>query len=584
MVEQHTSDQSNAPITFRALLWPHRASLAFAFILSILGSASALLQPIMGGRVIAAVTDHTGLQFVVSVLIMLFVGHTLFETASRYVLELVGERIVRALRDTLIIHLLRLPMRELTRQRVGDLLSRVTTDCGLIKTTASSGSVNLVSGVVTIIGAVGFMLVIDPVLAFIILATMTIAVVSLASVMARIQSATSAAQENVGMVASDLERVLSDLRTVKSNQTEQVERARIGRSIGRAYFQGVRTARLSALANPAVQLAASGSFIAILLFGGARVAAGDASLASLVTILLFALYLVVPVGDVFESVVGIQKCRGALARVTAIFDLEQEDLPLGPAAERRSIGLRSSAPTTTPEAVADMEATLRFCDVTFGYNDTPIIRNASFQLPYGSHTALVGSSGVGKTTIFSLVCRLYEPDSGRIIVNGLDIGGEPLTRARSLISLVDQSAPVLEGSLRDNLTYGQSHSDEDKLMDVVRQVHLTELVERLPDGLASSVGEHGNRLSGGERQRVALGRALMARPRLLLVDEPTAMLDAQAESVLMRSFDEIKRNCTLFTITHRRSTMLQCDRVLHLSDGKLEFCETLDEIDSLIVA
>jgi len=110
------------------------------------------------------------------------------------------------------------------------------------------------------------------------------------------------------------------------------------------------------------------------------------------------------------------------------------------------------------------------------------------------------------------------------------------------------------------------------------------LVERLPDGLASSVGEHGNRLSGGERQRVALGRALMARPRLLLVDEPTAMLDAQAESVLMRSFDEIKRNCTLFTITHRRSTMLQCDRVLHLSDGKLEFCETLDEIDSLIVA
>jgi len=231
-----------------------------------------------------------------------------------------------------------------------------------------------------------------------------------------------------------------------------------------------------------------------------------------------------------------------------------------------------------------MEATLRFCDVTFGYNDTPIIRNASFQLPYGSHTALVGSSGVGKTTIFSLVCRLYEPDSGRIIVNGLDIGGEPLTRARALISLVDQSAPVLEGSLRDNLTYGQSHSDEDKLMDVVRQVHLTELVERLPDGLASSVGEHGNRLSGGERQRVALGRALMARPRLLLVDEPTAMLDAQAESVLMRSFDEIKRNCTLFTITHRRSTMLQCDRVLHLSDGKLEFCETLDEIDSLIVA
>jgi len=241
-------------LSIRDLLWPHRGFLAAAFGLSIVASVLALLQPIVAGQVIEAVSKSDSFRSPIVLLIALFIFHTLLETLGRYTLELVGEKTVAKLRKDLIARLIRLPMRELSNSRLGDLLSRVTTDCGLVKAIAASSSVNLASGVITVVGVVAVMFFIEPVMAAVIVFTLVVAVVSVLSVMSRIQRASAMAQHNVGRVSSDLERVLSDLRTVKANQTEGSEQERIERSVVAAYREGVRAARLTAVSSPAVQL------------------------------------------------------------------------------------------------------------------------------------------------------------------------------------------------------------------------------------------------------------------------------------------------------------------------------------------
>lgn len=566
-------------LSIRDLLWPHRGFLAAAFGLSIVASVLALLQPIVAGQVIEAVSKSDSFRSPIVLLIALFIFHTLLETLGRYTLELVGEKTVAKLRKDLIARLIRLPMHELSNSRLGDLLSRVTTDCGLVKAIAATSSVNLASGVITVVGVVAVMFFIEPVMAAVIVFTLVVAVVSVLSVMSRIQRASAMAQHNVGRVSSDLERVLSDLRTVKANQTEGSEQERIERSVVAAYREGVRAARLTAVSSPAVQLAASGAFVLILVLGGARVASGAIPLHTLVTILLFALYLVVPVGDLFESAVGLQKVRGALDRVAAIYALDQEDISTSVCSSVATSCSPRVQSTTVSESDSGLNPALEFRGVTFGYTGRPVIRSVSFKVRRNSHTVLFGKSGSGKSTIFALICRLYDPDSGQIILDGTNIGEVALHDARSLVGLVDQDAPLLDGSLFDNLTYGTVDVDSERVMEVVDQVNLAEVVARLPDGLDTSVGEHGSRLSGGERQRVALGRALLSRPRLLLMDEPTAMLDSEAERILLESLERVKRNCTLVTITHRRSTAMKCDSVLFLREGMVDSSGTIDEME-----
>jgi ABC-type multidrug transport system fused ATPase/permease subunit len=363
-------------------------------------------------------------------------------------------------------------------------------------------------------------------------------------------------------MAADLERALGAIRTVRASRAEARESGRIAGRARSAYAANVRMARFDAVASPAGDLAVTGSFLLVLLVGGMRVAAGTGSVADLVAFLLYMVYLTGPLGSIFEAVSIMQQGTGAVHRINEVLAWPREDDDGVPGPAR-------------PGGAAALE----FHDVWFGYEPgRPVLCGVSFQVPRRGHLALIGPSGAGKSTIFALVERFYDPDHGRILAGGTDLRSLDRAAHRSGIGLVDQDCPILHGTLRDNLAYAVPDATEAELDRVVELANLTGLVDRLPQGLDTPVGERGTALSGGERQRVAIARALLARPALLLLDEPTSHLDAENEAALRGTIDQVAAECALMVIAHRFTTFRTAAQIIVLDQGTVTAAGTHDDL------
>ncbi len=536
------------------LLRPHRGLVAGAVTLVIAASVLGLAQPVLAGRIIDRVRTSEPIAGLVLTLAALFVAQTLVDTAGRYLLERSGESVVLGIRRLLVQRLIRLHLPVLHTHRTGDLISRATGDTQALRDSITRSLVEIAVGALTVAGATVLMAAIDPVLFLVVLGVFAVAALGVAVVLDRIRQAAEQSRTAVGVLTADLERSLSAIRTIRIHRAEQVDTDRLLASAEAAFAAGIRGARLAATAQPAIQLAASGSFLLVLVVGGMRVASGDLQLGDLVAVLLYATYLVMPLGNLLEGLTTLKRAMGALQRVQEALDLPTE-----------SDEITSSAiAAAVPGAPA-----LAFADVRFSYDDRPALNGVSFELARGSRTALVGASGSGKSTILSLICRFYEPESGTITYLGHDAATLTRAQCRQLVSLVEQSAPVLHGTIRENLCMGRP-SDAAGMDRVLRQVNLHEWVETLPDGVDTQVGEHGSQLSGGERQRLAIARALLTRPALLLLDEPTSSLDAENERTAMAGLRRIHGDCvTVLIVAHRLSTVRDADHILVVDEGEV---------------
>ncbi|MFD7235934.1 ABC transporter ATP-binding protein [Streptomyces syringium] len=561
----------------------HRSSMAVATVLTLVGSALGLAQPLLAKKIVDAAGSGR-IAWPLLFLACLFLAEAATGAVGRFVLERMGERIVRGLRRGLVSHLLRLEMREYDKHRTGDLISRVTADTTLLREVVSQALVDLVTGFLVAVGAVALMIWIDPLLLLLVTLTVVTAAAVVTSLLAGIRAAAERMQHAVGEIAADLERALGALPMVRVHRAEEREAARIGRCVDTAYEAGVRTARLASVMSPAVELAVHGSFLLVLVIGGMRVNGHANSLGDLVAFLLYATYLVVPLSSVFRAVGLIQRGMGAFQRIEAALALRTE--PTGPVqvkpapvsepppaghAEGSSAG-RATHPRTparkTPPRDGDEEAALALEDVWFGYDPgRPVLRGVSLSVPHRRQVALVGCSGAGKSTIFALVARFYETDSGTLLFDGRPAAELSRAQCRARIAVVDQNTHVVHGSLRDNLTYAAPTASPDDVRRVIELTNLHQVVDRLPGGLTGMLGERGNTLSAGERQRVALARALLTRPSLLLLDEPTSHLDAINEAALSRVLKDITQECALLVIAHRLSTVQHADRIVVLDAG-----------------
>jgi ABC-type multidrug transport system fused ATPase/permease subunit len=272
----------------------------------------------------------------------------------------------------------------------------------------------------------------------------------------------------------------------------------------------------------------------------------------------------------------IQQGTGALQRINEVLELSRE--ADGTPADLIDAGHGRSKGAWRPMAL-NASAVLEFCDVSFAYDpERPVLCDVSFQVPQRGIVALVGLSGAGKSTVFALAERFYDPDRGKILFEGTDVRLLGRRQYRGRIGLVEQHAPVLYGTLRENLVYTAPDAQEEEIDHVVRLANLSDLVSRLPRGLDTEVGEHGMMLSGGERQRVAIARSLLTRPSLLLLDEPTAHLDALNEAALSRTMDQVRSECALLIIAHRFSTVRNADMIVALRDGKVVGIGTHEEL------
>ncbi len=576
--------------SFRQLLpylAEHRGVLAVVVALSLVGAGASLLQPLLVSQVIGFVQHGQALGMLVWALVGLVLASAVISGIQHYLLQRTGTSVVLSARRQLVQRMLRLPIAEFDQRRTGDLVSRVGSDSTLLYAVVTQGLVDAIGGAVLFLGALIAMLVIDPVLLGLTVGVIAVSVVAVVLLSGRVRTASRQQQEKVGDLAASVERSISAIRTVRaSNATARETDAVVEDAVG-AYHAGVRVAKISSLIVPLSAIALQVSLLVVLGVGGYRVASGAITIANLVAFILFLFMMIMPLGQAFGALTSVNQALGALGRIQEIIAIPSED--------EHDAALEPAAPVTT-------DAAITFDDVHFSYpesahkterekaiaaavgedalppRDLEVLHGVSFEVPRGSRVALVGPSGAGKSTILALIERFYDPTAGVVRLGGVDVRGIPRDALRAQIGYVEQDAPVLAGTLRDNLTLSSPDATDEQCRAVLHSVNLDEVLERNERGLDAPVGESGVMLSGGERQRLAIARALLAAPPILLLDEATASLDGLNEQLLRDAIDAVAQNRTLLVIAHRLSTVVDSDRIIVLDHGRVVGVGTHSEL------
>jgi len=597
-------------------LFEHKKVLGVVIVLSVLGAAASLAQPLLVSRVITIVQAGDPLGSLVGVLIALVVISGLISGYQHYLLQRTGEGVVLSSRRKLVGRLLRLPISEFDARRTGDLVSRVGSDTTLLRAVLTQGLVEAIGGSLTFIGALVAMLIIDPVLLGLTVLVIAVSVVTVTLLSRRIRTASQAAQAKVGDLAASVERAISAIRTVRAANATEREVNVIEEDARGAWRMGIKVAKISALVVPIAGIAMQVSFLVVLGVGGFRVASDAITVANLVAFILFLFMMIMPLAQFFGAITSVNSALGALGRIQEIIDLPAEDqfdrdiAPLAMTVGAANDKVNPEAPAISFEnvhfgyAVAPVEVDAEVeadragtteADRSAATADTdtdldadsivdsplasrPVLKGVSFSAPRGLRTALVGPSGAGKSTILALIERFYDVTDGTVRLGGLDIRSLDRTALRAQIGYVEQDAPVLAGSLRDNLTLATPDATDEDCIKVLHAVNLGEVLDRDPAGLGAAVGESGVKLSGGERQRLAIARALLAAPPILLLDESTSSLDGKNEQMMREAIDAVAVDRTLIVIAHRLSTVVDSDQIVVLDHGEVVGVGTHSEL------
>jgi ATP-binding cassette subfamily B protein len=597
--------------TFRQLLpflLEHKRVLVVVAILSVLGAGATLVQPLLVGQVITRVQVGESLGALIWLLIGFVVVSSIISGYQHYLLQRTGTAVVYSSRRKLIARILHLPISEFDARRTGDLVSRVGTDTTLLYAVLTQGLADAVGNALILVGALMAMLLIDPLLLGLIVLVIGGSVVVVTLLSGRIRTASTEQQTKVGELASGVERAVGSIRTVRAAGATDREIASVTAMATEAYGVGVRIARVSALVVPIAGIAMQLSLLVVLGVGGFRVAAGAITIAQLVTFVMFLFLLIAPLASTFGAITSVNQALGALGRIQEVLDLPTEDA---------EDGLPRQKPETDAVATASAPVpAIAFRDVRFRYPeavvearekaaaearavleqahverpaaqaavaeaepvDREVLRGVSFDVPRGARVALVGPSGAGKSTILSLIERFYDPTGGAILLDGVDVRDIARTDLRARFGYVEQDAPTLAGTIADNLRLASPDADDADCERVLREVNLGEVLERSPLGIDAPVGEDGVMLSGGERQRLAIARALLAAPPILLLDESTSSLDGVNEQRMRDAIDAVAAGRTLLVIAHRLSTVVDSDLIVVLDHGRVVGAGTHSEL------
>jgi len=577
-------------------LFENKPAMVVIIVLSILGAGASLAQPLLVNQVVTAVQQGTGMSTLVWILVVLVLVAGVLNGVQHFLLQRAGEGVVLSTRRKLIARILNLPISEFDVRRTGDLVSRVGSDTTLLRAVLTQGLIESIGGALTFTGAVIAMAVIDPLLLVVVIVIVIVAVVVVGGLSRRIRVASKAAQEKVGDLTAAVERGIGAVRTIRAAGATAREVSEVDQHATEAYQRGLVIARMSAFVVPVASIVMQVAFIAVLGIGGAQVAAGTITIATLITFILLLFMMIMPLGQALGAVVAVAQALGALGRIEEVLHLPTED--------QDDAAVRPAAAIATGDAITFEHVTFRYAAApdaagadgarasgadagagagagapALGAGDDPaVLHDVSFSVPRGARVALVGPSGAGKSTTLALIERFYDPTEGVIRLGGLDVRGLDRGELRAQIGYVEQDAPVLAGTIRANLLLGSPDASESECVRVLEAVNLGDVLHRDPRGLDAQVGEDGVMLSGGERQRLAIARALLAAPPILLLDESTSSLDGVNEQKMRLAIDAVAEDRTLLVIAHRLSTVVDSDVIVVLEHGRVVGVGTHSEL------
>ncbi len=546
-------------------LWPYvhpyRYWLLSALLATAITGVLGLGFPwILGTLVDSALDPSNGdLSRSAMILIAIFAGQAIFTSIRIRTLAYAGQHVVNNVRSALFNRMVRFPIAFLDARTSGALSSRLISDAAFVYGSASGAAPQIVYSGITVIGGAILILIIDPVLALLVLVAVPVAAFIASHYGQRMRKLSRGYQNGLATTNALAQESLSGARVVKWFGAER-EVARIyHRRLQGVIEQGLQRARLKARWTPTMMFLASVTIVAVLWFGGSQVQSGALTAGELVSFLLYSRFVADGLATIVDQYSRLAQGLGASERVIALLDEPTEEVVGGNSEDR---------PIIQPQQ-RNGRVELEQVSFTYPGRDTLILDNVSFAIEPGSTVALVGPSGAGKSTIAQLIARLYDPQQGTIKVDGLDVRDQSLEGLRQSMGVVPQDAPLLSGTVADNIRLGQPDASREQVAEAAKAANAFDFINGFPYGFGTKVGERGLALSGGQRQRIAIARALLADPQLLVLDEATNALDSENEALVQQALRRLMKGRTNLIIAHRLATVLGAQHIIVIDKGLL---------------
>jgi len=538
------------------LLRPYRGRVALTFVAMLAATGAGLAPPYLAGQAIDAgiiTSDSEALTLIVIAFLGVAVLYAGASYAQTYLVGWVGTRALQDLRERVFAHLQSMSIGFFTRRSPGVLVSRMTNDIEALNQLVTNGVVTLLSSGLTLIGVVAIMLVLDFKLALV--TFLTFPLVAIASIIFRVAShgAYRATRERIAAVTAYLQETLSGVRVVRSFGQEPRHTAAMTELNEANREANMKTVYLNASYFPAVELLAAAGTAAIILYGGGQAIDKAIQIGTIVAFIGYLQVFFQPIQELSQLYTTYQQGMAALDKIFELLDTEPDMVD-------------------APGAIdpGQLRGEIEMDGVWFGYADGDwALQDVDLHVPPGQTLALVGATGAGKSTLAKLVARFYDPQRGRVLVDGHDLRGVQQGALRRQLGIVPQEGFLFSGSVRENIAFGRPEATLAEIEAAIATVGASEFVAALPDGVETEVGERGVQLSAGQRQLVAFARALLAEPRILILDEATSNVDVRTERTIERGLERLLAGRTAIVIAHRLSTIRRAGKIVVLDGGRI---------------
>jgi len=571
-IEQADKKKKKNPLTIsatwreaKALMWTHRSKLGLGLILMIINRLSGFVLPTSSKFLIDNVIGQQQLELLVPLAIAVGAA-TLVQAATTFslsqIISVTAQRAIMNMRRRVQAHVTRLPISYYDGTKTGVLISRIMTDPEGIRNLIGTGILQLVGGIFTAVLALGVLFYLNWQLTSITIGILALFGSGMALAFTRLRPIFRKRGEINADVTGRLNETLNGIRIVKAYGTEEREQGVFAEGVERL-FLNIKSSitGISAISSFAgLVIGAVG--VLMILVGGRAIAGGEMTLGDFVMYVFFIGLLAAPIVQMASIGTQISEAFAGLDRIREVLKMTTED-----------------EEDEARQPLSDVEGNIVFEDVHFAYEeDVPVLKGISLSAQAGTTTALVGSSGSGKSTLVSLVMAFNRPDAGRILVDGHNLSEVRLKDFRSHLGVVMQENFLFDGTVAENIKFAKPDASREEVERVSRLANAHDFISGFPDRYDSVVGERGIKLSGGQRQRIAIARAILADPRILILDEATSSLDSESEALIQAGFRSLREGRTTFVIAHRLSTIRSADQILVLEDGEILECGTHQEL------